>query len=267
MDEKIYTHLRTAVFTSATVKVADSFSYFLKRNGLDALDDHTVITEDFGSPYYLSEQIIGCVTTFLDTPGSRAHSKQVAEMVRQISEKYKRGALVLTTSYRTMDDIFSGMESFYKEMEIGLFRQTQQISRTDLVEQFKEDFSSVLIGTESFWEGVDVPGEALEVLLIGKLPFAVPTDPIVEANTKAVEEEGGNGFIDYTLPEAIIQFRQGFGRLIRSSSDAGVVIIADPRVATKFYGRYIADSLPIELQACQSEDELFGLLDNWFRRN
>ena len=267
MRSMIYDDLRTAVFTSATIKVGDQFTYFLQRTGLYEIENHEIVTKDFGSPYYLSEQLIGCVTTYLDQPGSTGHSKQIASMVRQISKRYQRGVLVLTTSYRSMDEMFESMESHYKEMEIGLLRQTSSISRTDLVEQFKSEFSSVLIGTESFWEGVDVPGEALEVLIIGKLPFAVPTDPIVEANTIAVENDGGNGFIDYTLPETIIRFRQGFGRLIRSSTDAGVVIIADPRVATKRYGRIIADSLPIDLQACTSDEELFEVLDNWFRHN
>jgi len=267
MQNMIYDGLRTAIFTSATLKVGDEFTYFLKRTGLYEIENHQVVTKDFGSPYYLSEQLIGCVTTYLDRPGTTEHSQQIASMVQQISERYQRGVLVLTTSYRSMDEMFESMESHYKEMEIGLLRQTSSISRTDLVDQFKTEFSSVLIGTESFWEGVDVPGEALEVLIIGKLPFAVPTDPIVEANTVAVENDGGNGFFDYTLPETIIRFRQGFGRLIRSSTDAGVVIIADPRVATKRYGSIIAESLPIELQACTSDDELFEVLDNWFRHN
>ncbi|HKJ68048.1 MAG TPA: helicase C-terminal domain-containing protein, partial [bacterium] len=267
MEQYIYDNLRSAIFTSATLKVADDFTYFLRRIGLDRLKEREVVTRDLGSPYYLSEQIMGCVTTWVERPGTREHSRQVAEMVREISERYRRGTLVLTTSYRSMDDMYGGMESFYKEMQIALLRQTRQISRTDLVEQFKGEPASVLLGTESFWEGVDVPGKSLEVLIIGKLPFAVPSDPIVEANTSAIDASGGNGFIDYNLPEAIIQFRQGFGRLIRSGTDAGVVIIADPRVATKYYGRYIAESLPIDLQACQSPEELFDLLDDWFRRN
>jgi len=267
MEHYAYDNLRSGVFTSATLKVADSFDYFLSRIGLDRLEEREIVTRDFGSPYYLSEQLIGCVTTWVDKPGSKRHSEQIGEMVREISKRYQRGTMVLTTSYRSMDDIFTGLESHYREMQIALLRQTRQISRTDLVEQFRGEPASVLLGTESFWEGVDVPGKSLEVLVITKLPFAVPSDPVVEANTAAIDARGGNGFIDYNLPEAIIQFRQGFGRLIRSSSDAGVVIIADPRVATKFYGKYIADSLPIELQACQSSEDLFKLLDEWFRRN
>jgi len=267
MNQLIFQDLRSVIFTSATLKVADEFTYFQHRIGLDMLEDREVIASDFGSPYYLSEQLIGCVTTWLDPPGSKEHSRQLAEIIRTISQQYRRGTLVLTTSYRSMNNIYGGLESYYKEMEVGLLRQTRQISRTDLVARFRDDVGSVLLGTESFWEGVDVPGKSLEVLIIEKLPFAVPSDPIVEANTAAIDARGGNGFIDYNLPEAIIQFRQGFGRLIRSSTDAGVVIIADPRVATKFYGRYIAESLPIELQACQSPEDLYRVLDEWFRRN
>ena len=267
LQEQVYDFLRTGILTSATLKVADEFTYFLTRAGLDESLERTVVTSDFGSPYYLSEQLMGCVASYLAKPGTREHSKQVADIMHHISRNYQRGMLVLTTSYQSLSDMYTGVEGEYRQMDIGLFRQTSDISRTDLVERFREEISSVLIGTESFWEGVDVPGKALEVLLISKLPFAVPSDPIVQANSAAIEADGGNGFLDYFLPEAIIQFRQGFGRLIRSSEDAGIVIIADPRVATKQYGRFIAESLPIELQVCQSEGELHYQLENWFRQN
>ncbi len=267
MEHSMFDNLRAAVLTSATLKVADSFNYYLNRIGLDRMEEREIVTRDFGSPYYLSEQLIGCVTTWVDTPGSNQHSRQIADVVREISERYRRGTLVLTTSYQSMDDMYEGLGSYYRGMGIELLRQDHRISRTDLIEQFKSNTDSVLLGTESFWEGVDVPGKSLEVLIIGKLPFAVPSDPIVEANIAAIESAGGNGFVDYMLPEAIIQFRQGFGRLIRSSTDAGVVIIADPRVATKFYGRYVAESLPIDLHACENSSDLFRLLDDWFRRN
>jgi len=267
LRENIFDFLRTGVLTSATLKVADDFTYFLTRTGLDETFERTVETVDFGSPYYLSEQLMGCVASYLEKPGSAEHSRQVSDIMRHISSEFQRGMLVLTTSYRSLGEMYTGAESYYREMDIGLLRQTSDISRTDLVDQFREEEPSVLLGTESFWEGVDVPGRSLEVLLISKLPFAVPTDPIVQANTAAIEEDGGNGFLDYILPEAIIQFRQGFGRLIRSSTDAGVVIIADPRVATKQYGRFIAESLPIDLQVCQSQEDLYWELENWFRQN
>ena len=127
---------------------------------------------------------------------------------------------------------------------MALFSQADGLPRGQLLDRFKEHPRSVLLGTDSFWQGVDVPGDALQNVIITKLPFVVPDQPLLQARMEAIRENGGNPFRDYQLPQAIIKFRQGFGRLIRTRSDKGIVVLLDPRISTKPYGRDFLESLP-----------------------
>ncbi|MCK5074758.1 MAG: helicase, partial [Calditrichia bacterium] len=129
-----------------------------------------------------------------------------------------------------------------------------------------EEHDSVLFGTSSFWEGVDVPGKSLEFLVITKLPFEVPSDPVVEARFELMKEEGKNPFMEYMLPEAIIKLKQGMGRLIRSKSDIGVVLITDPRIITKPYSRIIRNSLPVKIKTFNDDKTMFSFIKGWFER-
>ncbi|MGZ9124716.1 MAG: ATP-dependent DNA helicase, partial [Candidatus Binatia bacterium] len=164
----------------------------------------------------------------------------IAHFVRQTHGK----AFVLFTNSRLMHELSERMEPFFNQLGLECYVQNKGVPRTVMLERFKENVDSVLFGTDSFWQGVDVPGEALSNVIITRLPFAVPDHPLIEARLEKIEADGGNAFFEFSLPEAVLKFRQGVGRLIRTKSDSGIVVVLDNRVLTKKYGQMFLNSVP-----------------------
>ena len=172
--------------------------------------------------------------------------------------------MVLFTSYKMLQDVYYSLLPLFKDKEILLLGQGIDGSRSTILKIFKENKNSILLGTNSFWEGVDIPGAALEMLIITKIPFQVPTDPVFEARMEKINKETGNGFLNYAVPEAVIRLRQGIGRLIRSTGDRGVVLLLDQRLIKSQYGDFFTHSLPVQPTICQQEDLLQNKLKAWF---
>ncbi len=264
LRQNLYESLSTAVFTSATLAVEQRFDYFVKRTGLTQFDDKKVETAILGSPFNYKSQLMLAVTDFIPDPRSADYSAALFELIKDIHKHHQTGMLVLFTSYSLLNLAYESMKPHFEAERILLLAQGKSGSRTNILNQFKEYRDSILFGTDSFWEGVDVPGDALEILFIPKLPFDVPTEPLIAARMDEIKKQGGNAFFDYSVPEAIIKFRQGFGRLIRTKSDFGAVIIADNRLSKMQYGKQFLSSLPVKGDIYFDKRTLLDSMDEWF---
>jgi ATP-dependent DNA helicase DinG len=264
LANRLYPRVRRGVWTSATLTVGDRFDYLMVRWGLNWVEPDRCTTRVFGSPFDFREQALLAVTTFLSNPRERRYVREVAAVLGRVLVEHPRGTLVLFTSYAMLREVYEAVRPVLDERGIRLLGQGIDGSRSFLLRMFQSDVRSVLFGTSSFWEGIDVPGAALELLVITKIPFDVPTDPLIEARMEKVQAETGNGFLHYAVPEAVVKLRQGFGRLIRTAEDRGAVLVLDPRVTQTAYGPLFLKSLPVEPALCDDESSLFSTLKEWF---
>ncbi len=223
------------IFTSATLAVGDSFEHFSHRLGLE--DAHC---ERWDSPFDYPNQSLLYVPPDMPEPNSADYTLAVVEQARRVLRLSRGRAFILFTSHRALRQ---AAELLADSLDYPLLIQGDA-PRARLLEQFREKGDAVLLGTGSFWEGVDVRGEALSCVIIDKLPFASPGDPILQARIDAMRSRGGNPFFEYQLPQAVITLKQGVGRLIRDVSDSGVLVLCDPRLGSRGYGRTFIDSLP-----------------------
>src|SRR3954454_7064926 len=230
----------STVMTSATLAVGQpDLAYFRRRIG--ALDSEAL---QLGSPFDFKTQMKLFVVQKMPDPRDASYTDALAEWVGHFVEETDGRAFVLFTSYRGMQQLAAEMQPFFAQRHMNLLVQGQGAPRGKLLEQFKSTDRSVLFGTDSFWMGVDVPGDALSNVIITRLPFAVPDHPLIEAKLELIQERGGDAFSESSLPEAILKFRQGVGRLIRTKSDKGIVVVLDNRIVTKAYGRAFLKALP-----------------------
>ena len=261
MKAAVYEPQSTAVFTSATLTVQKKFNFWKERIGLNLADsgtDRTVTYVRLKSPFEYRKQVLLSIPQDAPDPGSEAFQGFMSQTIMDILELSEGKGLVLFTSYSMLRKTYAETRSFLEQRGITVMKQGDA-DRSKLLVTFNTDISSVLFATDSFWEGVDVPGESLKVVIICKLPFRVPTDPIVKARMERIEARGGNPFFDLSLPEAAMRLKQGFGRLMRRKNDHGIVAILDPRIIRKGYGKALLDSLPETAVSITSKENM--LLD------
>jgi ATP-dependent DNA helicase DinG len=262
LKQALYDRFRTVVMTSATLAVGDSFAYHKGRVGLDRAESGRITELLLHSPFDFAGQALVGVPTDIPEPGRPGFG----EMVRDLSERAIVAAdgrtFVLFTAYSLLRQVYGELAPVLGVRGFRCLRQGEE-NRHQLLKNFAADPTSVLFATDSFWEGVDVPGRALEQVIITRLPFKVPTDPVLEARAEAIEKNGGDPFMEYTVPQAVLKFKQGFGRLIRHRADRGVVLILDSRVVKKGYGRIFLRSLPEVRVVTGKTGEVLTALENF----
>ena len=241
LSSVLFENLNRLIFASATLATNGNFNYF--KNSL-GLNEEKCIEEIIKSPFNYDEQMSDYIPNdILDSENINAFVTDASRFILEILTKTQGKAFVLFTSYTMLNQIYYSIGKKLKNAGFEVFLHGEK-QRSQLIKEFKESKNPILFGTTSFWEGVDVQGENLSNVIITKLPFLVPTDPIVSAISKKIEEEGRNSFTDYQLPEAIIKFKQGIGRLIRKKSDSGNIFILDSRILKKKYGTLFIQALP-----------------------
>jgi len=263
LARSLYPLIESFVLTSATLSVDGDFGYLLRTLGLD--EENAVRTVSVASPFSYADsmRLLAPANFPLPTEDGESYADALAELLNHLARETRRKGMVLFTSYRLLEDVRARLAA-----DVAVLAQGVDGPRSKLIDRFRRHVGGmVLLGTDSFWEGVDLPGEQLEYLVVTRLPFAVPTDPVQSALSRRLLAQDHEPFFELSLPRAVLRLRQGVGRLIRTQRDRGVVILTDRRILTKSYGKLFVSSLPTALQVDPTPRRLVESAASWIRED
>jgi ATP-dependent DNA helicase DinG len=263
VKETILDRIKTIIVTSATLTVGGDFAYLKKRTGFGLLPPQRLTELRLASPFDYASQVFAAVPDDMPEPTGPGFREALEERILRAVAIAKGGAFILFTSYDLLNKVYSTLAPDLARLGLVALKQGET-GRHALLARFRKEENAVLFGTDSFWEGVDVKGEALRLVIIARLPFQVPTEPVQQARAEQIQASGGDPFREFSVPQAVIKFRQGFGRLIRSRDDRGAVLILDRRVTTKGYGRIFLRSLPDTELITGDSTEVFTKMEAFF---
>ena len=243
MNEGVFEPMDSVVCTSATLKTGRDFTYWMRRTGVTLTGEDRIIKGEFPSPFPYHKNMLFAVPSDAPLPDNMQYQQYIEMALPRLIEAAAGRTLVLFTSYESLKSAHRTVVASMRGFPGRIMKQGDD-DNSKLLEAFKKENESVLFATDSFWQGVDIPGESLSQVIIVKLPFTVPNDPVFVARSEAIEKRGGSSFMELSVPEAVIKFRQGIGRLIRRSDDKGVVVVLDRRVYEKRYGSIFITSMP-----------------------
>ncbi len=263
LDAGFYDYLKTAIFTSATLTVNNNFNYIENRLGLDLSQKERVLSLSLDSPFDIDTEVAVLTAGYLPSPRDPGFEASAGEALKAILLSGVSKSMVLFTSYSSLRAAYDATYEIARSSGINLLAQDSSFNSEKVLSRFKRSKKAALFGTDSFWEGIDLPGEQLELLVLFKLPFTVPDRPWFKANLKRIEENGESSFVKLSLPDAVVKFRQGFGRLIRTTSDRGCIVTLDSRVENKSFGRIFLNSVRGSKYKCGSSNEIVKIIQKW----
>lgn len=266
LAERLFSEKLAVILTSATLTIEDNFKFYIERIGLNLLKQKNLNTLKLPSPFNYEQNVLLCIPNDIQTPNEideEEYQQIIAKLIKDISVLNNGRTLVLFTSHKSLKFTYNKIKEPLTREGINLYGHNIDGNSNTIVEEFKKCSKGVLFGTNSFWEGIDIPGDNLTCVIIVKLPFQVPTVPIIEARVEEIENSQKDGFRNFILPNAVIRLKQGFGRLIRTQKDQGVVIVLDSRLITKYYGKVILNSLPIKNHIRGETNLILQKLKDW----
>jgi ATP-dependent DNA helicase DinG len=262
LHRELFHGMKTSILTSATLSINKNFKYLNQRLGIDNFDPDYLISKIIDSPFDFKKQAVLAVPHDMPLSDNENFLPMVIPHLVKLVETMEGRTFLLFTSYRMLERCGQLLNERFKGTDFNILVQGES-PRSVLLNKFKKLDKAVLLGTDSFWEGVDVPGRDLECVVLMKLPFRVPTDPVIKARTEFLKKQGNDPFLHYSVPQAVIRFKQGFGRLIRNTQDKGVIIVLDKRILEKSYGKTFLSSLPEIKMLKGSFAGIINHIDEW----